>query len=507
MRRLWTKFCQPSERRSVRPSLEALEDRSLLSTYFVATTGSDSNPGTLTQPFRTVQHGLNAANKPGDIVEVRGGTYNERLTFPHSGSASGGYITLEAYPGEHVLLSGKGANDDDVGYGENMVQIINQSYVKLIGFEIAYDSGVAFGDDAYGVRVQGSGSNVQILNNNIHDITGSVSAGYGGAGIHVYGSSLTTPYSNVIISGNQVYNCQPGDSQTETVTVNGNVTNFQITKNLIHNDNNIGIDMIGGEADVFGKSAGTQNLPVARNGICSQNTVYDIHANYGGGYAGGIYVDGGQNITISDNVSYQNDMGLEVGSENHGYIASGIVVEDNLLYLNTQAGLVFGGYASNVGRVENCSFINNTVYRNDTSNTGNGQLWIQYASNNVVANNIFVAASNDVLIGSDGAGNVNNLVDYNLYFGPSANNAQFNWNSASYTGLAAYQKATGEDAHSHFADPKFVNPAAFNFHLAAGSPAIDAGSSTTGQYDPIDFDGVKRGLPPDIGAYEDTTNS
>jgi hypothetical protein len=490
-----------------RPSLEALEDRHVLSTYFVAPTGNDANPGTISQPFKTIQHGLDVAANPGDTVEVRAGTYHERLTFTHSGSAAGGFITLEAYPGEHVLLSGTGAANNDVGYGNNMVQIINQSYVKLSGFEIAYDNGLAVGDDAFGVRVQGSGSNVEVRNNVIHDITGSVTNGLGGAGIHVYGSSRTTPYSNVIIDGNQIYHCQPGDSQTETLTVNGNVTNFQITNNVVHDNNNIGIDMIGGEADVFGLPPGTQNLPVARNGVCSHNTVYNIHANYGGGYAGGIYVDGGQNLTISDNVSYKNDMGLEVGAENHGYTASGVVVENNLLYLNTQAGLVFGGYAANVGRVANCSFINNTVYKNDTTNTGNGQLWIQYASNNVVTNNIFVAAGNDVLLGSDGAGNVNNLLDYNLYFGPSAANAQFNWNSATYTGLAAYQKGTGEDAHSRFADPKFLNAAAYDFQLAAGSAAIDAGSGKAGQYAPTDFDGVTRGVPPDIGAYENTANS
>jgi hypothetical protein len=490
-----------------RPQFESLEERRVLSTYFVATTGDDANAGTLAQPFATIQHALDTAVHPGDTIEVRGGTYNERLTFNYSGSADGGFITLEAYPGESVLLSGRGAASNDVGYGNNMVQIINQSYVRLVGFEIAYDTGVWVGDDAFGVRVQGSGSNVEILNNVIHDITGSKSAGVGGAGIHVYGSSLTTPYANVVIDGNEIYNCQPGDSQTETLTVNGNVTGFRITNNLIHDDNNIGIDMIGGEAAVFGLPDGTQGLPVARDGVCSGNTVYNIHANYGGGYAAGIYVDGCQNITVSNNTCYGNDMGLEVGAENPGYVSSGVVVDSNLLYRNTQAGLVLGGYGPKRGRVEDCTFVNNTVYKNDTLNTGSGQLWIQYASNNVITNNIFVAAANNVLLASDGAGNVNNLLDYNLYYAPSPANAQFNWNADSYTGFAAYQDGTGADAHSQFARPLFVNPAANDFRLAAGSPAIDAGSGTPGQYAPTDFAGVAREAVPDIGAYENTTAS
>ena len=492
--------------RGFNPQIGVLEGRTLLSTFYVATTGSNANDGlSLTAPFRTIQHGLDVASHPGDTVQVLGGTYAERLSFPHSGSATGGSITLENYGGQHVLLTGQGAANNDVGYGNNMVQITNQSYVKLIGFEIAYDSGYALRVDAFGVRVQGSGTNVQILNNTIHDITGSVSAGLAGAGIHVYGSSVTTPYSNVIIDGNTIYHCHPGDAHTETLGINGNVTGFQVTHNVIHDDNNLGIDMIGGEADVFGLPAGTQNLPVARNGVCSGNTVYNIHANYGGGFAAGIYVDGGQNITVSNNLSYRNDMGLEVGAENKGYVARGVVVEDNILYRNTQAGLVFGGYDASAGRAENCSFINNTVFKNDTFDTGNGQLLIQYASHNIVTNNIFVAAANNVLFGSAGAGNSGNLLDHNLDFASDPANALFNWNAATYTGFAAYQKGTGQDAHSMFANPQFVNAAAFDFHLAASSPAIDAGSAVTGQYDPIDFASVTRGTPSDIGAYENTT--
>jgi hypothetical protein len=490
-------------RNAVRPRIEDLEERLVLSTFYVAPTGNNHNPGTIAQPFATIQHGLDVATHPSDTVVVRGGTYHEHLSFNHSGSAQGGFITLEAFHGEHPILNGNGVPSSDTGFGNNMVQILNQSYVKLIGFEIAYDNGVAIPDDANGVLVLGSGSNVEIRNNKIHDITGSVSHGVGGSGIHVYGTSLTTPYSTVILDGNEIFNCHPGDSQTETMTVDGNVTNFQITKNFIHDDNNIGIDMIGGEADLFGLPSGTQGLPVARNGICSHNTLENIHANYGGGFAGGIYVDGGRNITISDNVSFQNDMGLEVGAENHGYVARGIFVEDNLLYGNNQGGLVFGGFDSTVGRVQSCSFINNTIYDSDRTNTGQGALTIQFASNNLVANNILVASANQILINSPfPEGNVNNTLDNNLYDASGGvANSQFFWNNQTFT-FPQYRQATGEDAHSLFADPLFVNAKGADFHLTSSSPAVRAGSSKSGWFAPKDFHGTPRDLPPDIGAYE-----
>ena len=477
-------------------SIEVLEGRMLLSNYYVSTTGSNSNNGSINHPFRTIQYALNVAWQPCDTIFVRGGTYKEKLTFPHSGSAKGGFITLEAYQGEHPVLSGKGVASSDVGYGNDMVQMINVSYVRLMGFTIVHDRGSS-SHDASGVHVEGSGSSIVIMNNIIHDILG-----FNAMGISVYGSSLTTPISNVVISGNQVYHCQP--AQSESLTLDGNVTNFQITNNLVHDNNNIGIDMIGGESSIFGLSGSQPNLPVTRNGVVSGNIVYHIHANYGGGFAAGIYVDGGQNITIEDNISHHNDLGIEVGAENHGYTASRITVENNVLYDDRQGGLVVGGYAADVGEVQNCRFSNNTVYKCDQANTGDGQLWIQYASNNLVANNIFVASANDVLIGSfDPGSNVNNTLDNNLDFAPhGADNAQFNWNGKSYGSYSAYQKATGEDAHSPFGNPLFARARAANFHLTSGSPAIRAGSSLSGWFAPLDFNGKPRSLPPDIGAYE-----
>jgi len=92
-------------RQAAAGAVEVLENRTLLSsTYFVATNGSDSNPGSVSAPFKTIQHAANIA-RAGDVVDIRGGTYHETVHPVNSGTSSAP-ITFQAYNGESVTVSG-----------------------------------------------------------------------------------------------------------------------------------------------------------------------------------------------------------------------------------------------------------------------------------------------------------------------------------------------------------------------------------------------------------------
>jgi len=427
-----------------------------------------------------IQEGLDAAAKPGDTVFVRRGTYHEKLHFSHGGAAAD-WITLQAFPRDHPVLDGRGVA------GPDMVSIHDLSYVRLIGFEIRDDLRV---NDGSGIRVTGSGTSIQILNNVIHDIRGASAMG-----ITVYGTARI-PITNLLIAGNRIYDSQPAPS--EALTLNGNVTRFGVIGNDVHDVNNIGIDAIGGESDVnaFGL--------VARDGVIRGNHVARAHSNYGGGYAGGIYVDGGEAIVVEGNVSEQNDLGIEIGAENPGYVARGIMVRNNLILDNAKSGLVFGGYATDRGRVADSTFIANTIVGNDTLRGGYAQVGVNYAEDNLIADNIIAATTEPIILDSAGAGNVRNRFDFNLYDAPGgAGRAVFHWNDATYTGFDGYRRETGQDSHSQFANPRFVDAAAHDYHLARNSPAIGTGRSGPGWSEPTDFDGLSRphGRPPDIGAF------
>ena len=97
----------------LRAAIEPLESRVLLSnTWFVATNGSDSNPGTITAPFRTIQHAA-STTRPGDTVMIRGGVYHETISPPVSGTQAAP-ITFEAYSNESVTIDGA---DPVTGWG------------------------------------------------------------------------------------------------------------------------------------------------------------------------------------------------------------------------------------------------------------------------------------------------------------------------------------------------------------------------------------------------------
>lgn len=433
--------------------------------------------------YTSIQAALDVA-VAGDTIQVRQGAapYFEKIVFPRSGNAGSGFISLEAAPGERPVLDGTGVP------GADMVRIEGRSWVRLQGFEIRNDLAV---NDGSGVRLTGSGSHVEIRDNEIHEIRGRHAMG-----ITVYGTDAT-PISDLVIDGNVIHDCDPATS--EALAVNGNVDGFAITNNVVRDVNNIGIVMIGGETDIQPDSS-----KVARNGVCSGNRVERARSSYGGGFAGGIYVDGGRDIVVEHNVVTESDLGMEIGAENPGIVARGIIVRNNVLYRNDKAGLVFGGYAANVGRVRDSEFRNNTTYENDTLGAGFGELWIQYADSNVVRNNVFVATSANLLLQSD-AGNTGNAIDHNVWWAPGgAAAARFVWNGSEAVGFAAYRTATGQDAASVFADPQLVAPASGDFHVGAASPAVNRGDPATSVAPgETDLDGAPRLSGPRIDAGVD----
>lgn len=454
---------------------------------FVATDGNDNNDGAaLATPWRTVQKATNSA-QPGEIVCVRGGTYNERVTINVSGAA-GAYITFQSYPGETAILDGTGLAVPNADNG--MVYVKDRSYIIVKGFEIRNYKTSTRNYVPIGIRLTGTAHHIEIRNNKIHHIehNGTNVNGTDAHGIAIHGTSGTAALNNVIVDGNELYSLKLGSS--EALVINGNVDGWQVTHNLIHDVNNIGIDAIGFESTA---PANDQ----ARNGLIAFNDVYNIDTRGNVAYgndrsAGCIYVDGGRDIVIEYNKAHNCNLGVEIASEHAGKATSFVTVRNNLIYNNTEVGIAMGGYDNQRGSTENCTIVNNTLYNNNTSNDWGSELYIQYDTrNNVIKNNLVVAGVARWFIRSWSAVMSGNVVDYNLFF-TSGGGGNWEWKAVTYTSFAAYQSGSGNDAHSpNGLDPLFVDAAGGNLHLQGTSPAIDAGQNLA-EAGPVDIDGETR---------------
>src|ERR1017187_6390112 len=397
-------------------------------TYYVSTTGNDSNPGTIGSPWLTIQHAASSVSA-GATVYVFGGVYNESVNFPASGTASAP-ITFEGYPRQTAVIDGTGvscctSNPPSSGNDtQGLINIVNQSYIILREFEIRNFTTSNAAYTPAGVWITGSGTGLQLLNNLVHNITTSSEKNGNAFGLAVYGTSQT-PISYLVISGNEVYNLKTGNS--ESVTVDGNVTNFAITNNLVHDNDNIGIDAIGYEG------VGPVGYDEAMYGEISGNTIYNIsginNPGEGNSYdADGFYCDGCAYVTFERNSVYNVDYGIEVTSEHRKCLSNGtewsgpndtgtpgagtypcngryVTVRNNVVYDSTACGIAIGGYANHilVGPGDRCCggsaqvvIVNNTLYNNNTKSQA-GEFQIQYhsgeAQGNIFENNIVYAGA------------------------------------------------------------------------------------------------------------------
>ena len=199
----------------------------------------------------------------------------------------------------------------------------------------------------------------------------------------------------------------------------------------------------------------------------------------------------GNGIIIDDFQSTQTS-----GYKNYTYPT---LVDGNVVYNN-------GGKGIQVTWSDGVTVSNNTAYHNnqDSLNTGTwrGELSNSQSSNNTWVNNIAVSDpsinKNNTAIDNTSTGgytNKNVIWSNNVTFNGASGQASLRLDG----GNAAPSAANGNKLG---VDPLFVNPANGDFHVKAGSPAIDAGTGAYG-LGSTDVSGAPRVVGTvDVGAYE-----
>ncbi len=346
--------------------------------------------GTKENPFKKIQNALDMAT-PGVTILVTAGVYEESLVVHNSG-LKGKWITLKAHKNNEVVLDGSKIK---VNGSLDMIYMDNVNYFAISDIEIRNLKATEYKKVVSALSVNGSSHHIEISNLNIHHIEAMIAKKKkGDAHAIVVRGDSEFPIHQLSIKNCKIHHCKLGSS--EALVLNGNVKDFVVANNVIHDIDNIAIDFIGYE-----ETCDNQFLDYARDGLCVANTVKNISSKNNPAYhgeksAGGIYVDGGANIIIERNRVEDCDIGIEIASEHKGKVASDIIIRNNVIKRSYQSGILLGGFNKNKGEVRGVYILNNTFSENDLSNWGMGELGFQhYVNDCTVENNLFIKGNDN----------------------------------------------------------------------------------------------------------------
>ncbi|MCW2498346.1 MAG: Carbohydrate-binding and sugar hydrolysis [Frankiales bacterium] len=302
-----------------------------------------------------------------------------------------------------------------------------------------------------GIRVTGGSSHVTVVGNNVHD-AGTRSSGKTANGIDVSGTTTDST-----IDGNVVH-----DNSDSGIYVSGSAHRILVVGN-----------------ETYGNARGYTRAAPGIDIRATDNTVRGNYSHHN--EDSGVQVRGGadRTVVVGNRTDHNGDHGIDVLD------SQDCVLVGNSVFKNVTAGINDEGTSPGVTIKNNIS-VDNGIDSPRTS--GN------------------IRVDKNSYSGS--------VVDSNLTF-LSTKSADYVWNGKSYSSLAAFKLATGQEARGIQADPKWRNAAAGDLRLLAGSPAIDSADSGAPEQLARDIDGVARaddpatrntGIGPrsydDRGAYE-----
>lgn len=345
----------------------------------VSPTGLKNGTGSAAKPFKTINAGLKHA-QAGDQVVVHGGTYHEKIHFPRSGQKTRP-ITLKNFQHEHVVIDG--SQQHVSGDMEGLLTLKNRHHIQIQGLTIQNFSSQNE-QVPVGVLVTGKSSHITLKHLHVHHIeTLAKDADIANAhAIAIYGTSGKKALQKITLNASEIDHNKLGNS--EAVVLNGNVSHFKISHNQIHDNDNLGIDMIGYE-----KTATKHDY--ARHGVVTQNKLWNISTKDNPSYqepsSAAIYADGARDLKIQRNQIHDSDIGIEAASEHHGKTTKQVTIRNNLIEnCHAIAGIAFGGYDKKRGQAREIKLLNNTLVNNSP------QILVQHyaqASSNVILNNLF----------------------------------------------------------------------------------------------------------------------
>jgi hypothetical protein len=227
--------------------------------FYAAPSGSDANPGTLAQPWKS----LDKANtlQPGQILYLRAGTYGARgttFTLSNRGTSSAP-ITLAGYPGDsrpiihgRAVFSGQwlritglifdGPTGDVGGPGPNgeaVLVSLSGQHTELSNSEVRHDYWHA------GVGGSGTAEDYRIINNYIHD-NGGYNGDYMDDQNNTSHGIYNSPSTFGLIANNVIEH-----NDAKGITMRHDANRIIIANNTIVGNGRYGISMVEQTANII----------------------------------------------------------------------------------------------------------------------------------------------------------------------------------------------------------------------------------------------------------------
>lgn len=272
--------------------------------YYVSPDGSNSNPGTESSPFQTIEHAAKIA-LPGTTIHVGKGTYAGGFRTTISGEANARVVYVSVVKGgARIVPPVKSAN--------NTAWDNRGSYVDIVGFDIDGRGSTTGTPWLHGIY--NGGSHVSIRNNHVQHIAEKATCG--GAGSSGIGVDSYYRGVNSDVIGNSVHNIgATGCKFSKGIYLN---TTGRIQNNVLY--------AIGG--------AGIQLWHDANRATISNNTVVGSTAGIlvgGGDY---YHTKGPNDYTkVHNNIVFDNKTGIT----EHGSTGKNNTYRNNLVFQNATA--------------------------------------------------------------------------------------------------------------------------------------------------------------------------
>jgi hypothetical protein len=436
-------------------------------TYYIdGSNGSDSNPGTIASPWKTISK-ANTTLRADDTVLIKAGTYSPQQINPSHSGSSGKYITYQNYNDDKVIISNR-----SYGYVLKNVNYIKIDSIRFddIGFYFGHLKNAEYciiqncefyKSKSYGGTKVGYSSNYNKFLNNVFEdapintqfeLTNCDSLPYGSdCDCDTAPADFISIYSGIgnIIEGNifgttshGCVNLEPrnwdpwGDSKSDLTVVRNNTF-----VNKYHTGMNANCMVLAEGNRFYDMGSKCKESPSKKS---RDRKITDGHP--------GIYVMSSNSI-VRNNICDNNGWGILLGAKGGGsYVSEHERYYHNTLYNNHYQVM----HSGNSGAAYNDNVFKNNIFYNAQSRE-----WSNYADFNWAKNtkNYFI----------------------NNSFTPNASSFYFkNTNTISRT-LAELKNLYPSEWHSsNFSvDPEFTNASNRDFTLKSSSPLIDNGAWLT----------------------------